>query len=137
MLHTYQGDIGFGLVQDLSRTCLSDRVWLRTLEQDAKPRWRLVEGDSRSRLRPIPKPPGSAPERPWKVFPELAACDVVPYDVEAPCLRLSDKPGEWPERELESLLSRLDGLFVDVPSTLSANITETPATFGISVGRWR
>ena len=93
-----------------------DRVWLRTLEQDAKPRWRLVEGDSRSRLRPIPKPPGSAPERPWKVFPELAACDVVPYDVEAPCLRLSDKPGEWPERELESLLSRLDGLFVDVPS---------------------
>ena len=93
-----------------------DRVWLRTLEQDAKPRWRLVEGDSRTLLRPLPKPPRSAPERPWKVFPGLTTCDVVPYDVEVPCLGLSDKPGEWPERELESLLSRLDDLFVDAPS---------------------
>ena len=93
-----------------------DGVWLRTLEKDAEPRWSLVEGDSRSRLRPLPKPPRSAPERPWKVFPKLAACDVAPYDVEAPFLDLSDKPGEWPERELESLLSRLGGLFVDAPS---------------------
>ena len=93
-----------------------DRVWLRTLEQDAKPRWRLVEGDSRSLLRPLPNPPRSAPERPWKVFPGLITCDVVPYDVEAPCLDRSNKPGEWTERELESLLSRLDGLFVDAPS---------------------
>ena len=93
-----------------------DRVWLRTLEQDAKPRWRLVEGDSRTLLRPLPKPPRSASERPWKVFPELTTCDIVPYDVEAPCLGLSDKPGEWPERELESLLSWLDDLFVDAPS---------------------
>ena len=93
-----------------------DRVWLRTLEEGAGPRWRLVDGDSRPRLRPLPKPPGSAPERPWKVFPKLAACDIVPYDVEAPCLDRSNKPGEWPERELESLLSRLDDLFVDAPS---------------------
>ena len=93
-----------------------DGVWLRTLEKDAEPRWRLVEGDSRSRLRPLSKPPRSAPERPWKVFPGLTTCDVVPYDVEAPCLDRSNKPGEWTERELESLLSRLDGLFVDAPS---------------------
>ena len=79
-----------------------DRVWLRTLEQDAKPRWRLVEGDSRSRLPPHSQAAGVCSGAPWKVFPELAACDVVPYDVEAPCLRLSNKPGEWPERELES-----------------------------------
>lgn len=74
-----------------------------------------MEGGDRSRLRPFPRPPVSAPERPWKVFLELAACEVVPYDVEAPCLDLSDKPGEWTERDLESLLSRLNGLFVDAP----------------------
>ena len=93
-----------------------DRVWLRTLEQNAGPRWRLVEGDSRSRLRPLPKSPGSAPDRPWKVFPELSACRVVPYDEDAPCLDLSDKPGRWSEPELESLLSRIEGLFVDAAS---------------------
>ena len=96
-------------------TC-QDGVWLRTLEQNTGPRWCLVEGDSRSELRPLPKPPGSAPERPWRVFPELAACGVVPYDVEAPCLNLSDRPGKWSEPELERLLSRLDGLFLDAPS---------------------
>ena len=90
-------------------------VWLRTLEQGAGPRWRLADGDSRPRLRPLPKPPGVAPERPWKVFSELAACRVAPYDAEAPCLSV-DKPGGWSEQELERLLSRLDGLFVDAPS---------------------
>ena len=93
-----------------------DGVWLRTLEQSTGPRWRLADGDSRTRLRPLPKPPGSAPERPWKVFPDLAACGIVPYDAEAPCLGASDKPGRWSEQELERLLSRLDGLFEDVPS---------------------
>lgn len=96
-------------------TC-QDGVWLRTLEQNTGPRWCLVEGDSRSALRPLPKPPKSAPERPWMVFPELAACGVVPYDVEAPCLSLSDRPGKWSEPELERLLSRLDGLFLDALS---------------------
>ena len=41
---------------------------------------------------------------------------MVPYDGEAPRLCRSDKPGEWTEQELEPLLSRLDGLFVDAPS---------------------
>lgn len=93
-----------------------DGVWLRTLEQSTGPRWRLADGDSRIRLRPLPKPPGSAPERPWKVFPDLAACGIVPYDAEAPYLGASDKPGRWSEQELERLLSRLDGLFGDAPS---------------------
>ncbi len=89
-------------------------VWVRTLEGSTKPRWRVVEGKDRSRLRPLPKPPGTDPERPWKVFPQLAACDVMPYDAEAP--RLSDKLGDWQREELEMLLSQLDGLFVVPPS---------------------
>ena len=93
-----------------------DGTWLRTLQRGADRRWRLVEGDRRSRLRPLPKAPNSAPDRPWKVFPNLNDSNVVPYDVTAPRLGLSDKPGEWPEEELENLLSRVDGLFVDAPS---------------------
>ena len=117
-----------------------DGVWLRTLER-TNPRWRLVEGKKdRSRLRPFPKPPESAPERPWKVFPKLAVCRVmpydaeapnmaaprlgragpaervIPYDAEAPYLSRSDKPGDWQQEELVMLLYRIDGLFVDGPS---------------------
>ena len=46
--------------------------WVRTLEPESEPRWRLVSGDERSRLRPVPTPPHSAPDRPWRVFPRLA-----------------------------------------------------------------
>ena len=91
-------------------------TWVRTLQRDAGPRWCLVEGDRRACLRPLPKPPASAPRRPWKIFPELDACDVVPYDVGAPSLNSSRTPPEWLEEELERLLSRVDGLFVDTPS---------------------
>ena len=35
------------------------------------------------------------------------------------------------------ILRRIDRLRTTPLPTLSANITETPATFGISVGRWR
>ncbi len=49
-----------------------DSVWLRTLEPGAEPLWRLVGGDTRFRLRPVPTPPKSAPERPWAVFPEMS-----------------------------------------------------------------
>ena len=94
-----------------------DGDWLRMLPHGAEPRWRVVGGACRDKLRPFPRPPKSDQERPWRVFPELAACDVLPYDGEAPRLCRSDsKPGEWPEQELERLLSRLDGLFVDAPS---------------------
>ena len=93
-----------------------DHVWLRTLEQGARSKWSLADRGSRSRLRPFPNPPGSAPDRPWTVFPKLSASGVLLYDVEAPCLDVSDRPGKWSEMELESLLSRLDGLFVDAPS---------------------
>ena len=102
--------------KDFRKHICRDRVWLRTLEQDAGPKWGLVDGGSRPRLRPFPKPPGSAPDRPWTVFPELAACGVLPYDKIAPCLDLSDRPGKWSEPELERLLSRLDGMFVNAPS---------------------
>lgn len=93
-----------------------DCAWLRTLQPDGEPRWRLICRDRRLRLRPFPKPPKSAQQRPWKVFPELATCDVVAYDVEATCLDRSDKPGEWTESDLEKLLSRVDGLLADAPS---------------------
>ena len=91
-----------------------DAVWLRTLEQGSKPRWRLVEERYRARLRPVPSPPGSDPERPWKIFVDLAACNVIPYDREAP--RLGDVPGKWEESELIRILSRIEGLFVHAPS---------------------
>ena len=89
-----------------------DAFWMRTLQPEAEPRWRLVERERRSRLRPVPAPPRSVPERPWRVFPKLTACDVVPYDVKAPCL-VSNGPRQWQEAELAILLSRVDGLFVE------------------------
>lgn len=91
-----------------------DSVWTRTLQRGTEPRWSLVEGDARLRLRPVPKPPNSVPERPWLVFPELSTSNVVPYDAEAPCLW--DQPRQWLEAELELLLSRIGGLFTDGPS---------------------
>lgn len=93
-----------------------DCAWLRMLQPDGDPQWRLICGDRRLRLRPFPKPPKSAQQRPWKVFPELATCDVVAYDVNAAYLDRSDKPGEWTELDLEKLLSRVDGLLADAPS---------------------
>ena len=105
-----------GWFKKFRRHVCRDGNWLRTLQPGVEPRWRLICGDRRLRLRPVPRPPKSAPERPWKVFPELAACDVVLYDMDAPRLCRTDKPGEWMEQELEHLLCRLDGLFVDAPS---------------------
>ena len=93
-----------------------DRFWLRCLTKDAGPKWRLVEGAARSQLRPFPKPPITAPERPWKVFLKLNMLDVVPYDAEAPRLCPLDKPGEWKEQELRDLLSHLEGMFSDPAS---------------------
>lgn len=87
-----------------------DAFWMRTLTRGAGPRWRSVTGDARSRLRPVPTPPLSATERPWRVFPSLAACSVMPYDVDAP--RLGDACRHWDETELADLLSDVDGLFV-------------------------
>ena len=105
-----------GWFKSFRRHVCRDGDWLRTLRCGDEPQWRLIRGDLRSRLRPVPEPPKSARERPWKVLPKLAACDVVPYDAETPRLCKSDKPGEWAEQELQILLSRLDGLFVDAPS---------------------
>ena len=80
----------------------------------AEPRWRLVKGDYRDRLRPVPTPPRSDPERPWKVFPNLTACNVEPYDVDAP--RLGDAPRQWQEAELTDVLSQVEGLFTQAPA---------------------
>jgi len=88
--------------------------WVRSLQRGTEPKWNLVEGDARYRLRPLPKPPNSAPERPWAVFPELATSNVLPYDAGAPSLW--DQPRQWQEAELVHLLSRIGGLFTDGPS---------------------
>ena len=88
-----------------------DACWMRILRPGAEPRWRLVKGELRSCLRPVPPSPRSAPERPWKVFPELTSCDVTLYDNKAPCL--ANAPGTWEQAEIEVLLSRVDGLFTD------------------------
>ncbi len=88
-----------------------DGVWMRTLTKHAGPAWRLIRGEERGRLRPVPPPPQSAPARPWQAFPELEALNVLPYDAEAPCLW--DGPRQWQEAELIRLLSRVDGLFTD------------------------
>ncbi len=93
-----------------------DGTWVRTLQRGANPGWRLVDGDRGSRLRPLPTTQKSAPDRPWKVFPKLNACDVVPYDVTAPRLSRAEGPDEWPKEELEGMLSQVNGLFVDAPS---------------------
>lgn len=91
-----------------------DAVWLRILEHGSKPRWRLVEESFRTRLRPVPSSPGSDPERPWKIFVELTACNVIPYDREAP--HLGDVPCKWEDPELARILSHVEGLFVHAPS---------------------
>ncbi len=91
-----------------------DACWVRTLQPLRGPRWCFVEQPDAPRLRPVPGPPRSDPERPWSVFPNLAACSVTAYDVEAP--RLGDAPHQWQEAELAHLLSRVDGLFAHAPA---------------------
>ncbi len=91
-------------------------VWMRTLQSGESPGWRLIVGDCRSRLRPVPKPPDAAPQRPWKVFPRLVDCNVVPYDMEAPGLRRQSPQYRWHESEIVILLSRIHGLFTDAPA---------------------
>ena len=91
-----------------------DVCWTRTLQPGTEPRWRSVTRDARSRLRPVPTPPRSAPERPWKVFPNLTARNVEPYDVDAP--RMGDAPRQWQEAELTDLLFQVEGLFMQAPA---------------------
>ena len=91
-----------------------DASWIRTLQPGTEPRWCLVTRDTKSRLRPVPTPPRSAPERPWEVFSKLPDCNVKPYDVDAP--RLGDAPREWQEAELAELLLQVEGLFMRAPA---------------------
>ena len=91
-----------------------DASWIRTLQSGTEPRWCLVPRDALSRLRPVPTPPHSAPERPWKVFSNLTACNVEPYDIDAP--RLGDAPRQWQEAELTDLLFQVEGLFMQAPA---------------------
>ncbi len=98
----------------LGRHVCRDAIWIRTLQPGKAPRWRLIRGDSRTLLRPVPTPPHSGPERPLKVFPEMVNCNVIPFDAEAP--RLGDSTSRWQEKELVVLLSRVDGLFMEAPA---------------------
>ena len=91
-----------------------DASWMRTLQPRTEPQWCLVTRDVLARLRPVPTPPRSAPERPWKVFSNLTACNVEPYDVDAP--RLGDAPRQWQEAELTDLLFQVEGLFMQAPA---------------------
>ena len=100
--------------KDFGRYVCRDAFWMRTLQPEAGPRWRLVTKDDRRRLRPVPTPPRSAPERPWKVFPNLIASDLTPYDVEAP--HLGNAPAHWQQDELARLLSWVDGMFEQAPA---------------------
>ncbi len=91
-----------------------DASWVRTLQPGTKPRWRLVDKDARSRLRPVPSPP-SASARLWEIFPALTTCNVVPYDTDAPRLGIAPQP--WQESELTDLLAQVGGLFTQ-PSAM-------------------
>ena len=99
----------------LDRHVCRDATWTRTFQSGEAPRWCLIRGDSRSRLRPVPTPPRTDPGRPFLVFPEMVNCDVTPYDCGAP--GLGDAPTPWQEEELAVLLSRVDGLFKEATAT--------------------
>ena len=99
----------------LDRHVCRDATWTRIFQSGEAPRWCLIRGDSRSRLRPVPMPPRTDPGRPFFVFPEMLNCDVTPYDCGAP--RLGDAPTPWQEEELATLLSRVDGLFMEATAT--------------------
>lgn len=88
-------------------------AWVRAIKADAEPCWARVYGRNLDRLRPLPKPPKSDPQRPWQVFPRLKSSDLLPFDVTAPSL--SNRPSQWQETELDDLLSEVTGLFTDGP----------------------
>ncbi len=95
-----------------SHICRTD-AWVRVMEPDAGPRWTRAHGPDLDRLRPLPTPPKSDPQRPWQVFPRLKSSGLVPFDVTAPSL--SNRSSQWKETELDKLLSEVTGLFTDGP----------------------
>ena len=88
-------------------------AWVRALAPDAKPVWARVQDDARAVLRPLPSPPQSEPERPYKVFPRLAGLGLSAFDADAPSV--TDRDYQWEEGELHDLLADVSGLFDDGP----------------------
>lgn len=90
-------------------------AWVRVMEPDAEPGWRRAHGRDLDRLRPLPTPPKSDPQRPWHVFPRLKSSGLLPFDVTAPSLSNPNRSSQWKETEVDDLLSEVTGLFTDGP----------------------
>jgi len=91
----------------------ADADWCRCLTPTGAD-WRMVERDERLRLRPLPPPPGSAPGRPWQVFPGLQNLALLTFDGDAPIL--SVQAYQWPEADLQQLFSQVTGILTDGPA---------------------
>lgn len=89
------------------------QAWVRLLDPSAKPCWKYINGSDIDRLRPVPTPPGTAPDRPWVIFPGLKTHDWLPFDASAPALL--DGPKQWSQKELEQLFENIPSVFGDGP----------------------
>lgn len=88
-------------------------AWVKMLEHGAKPTWKRIEADCINRLRPLPAPPPSVPQRPWDVFPNLSRLEILPFDREA--ARLVAEEPQWREDEIQDLLANVPNVFSEAP----------------------
>jgi hypothetical protein len=87
------------------------QAWCRFLDEQSGGQWRRIEGADLERLRPLPAPYQSEPDRPWSVFPGLRAMGLLAFDSAAP--RLGAPAARWPEDELRTLLGSVEGILTD------------------------
>ena len=97
---TDQEHLAFRLLHEIPGACLSG--WHMAANAAARHRPAMAFGRGRPPLSVC----GLSPKSlfllridPGRCFPNLSTCNVVPYDVSAPCLSLSAGPGEWQEEE--------------------------------------
>ena len=107
---------------DYSFATSSSPQWRRPKPSVAMTWWPT----SRSLESCLRNPPAVGPHQPWDLAALVAAAPLEAHLVEG-----IDLPDDTLRIVVEIILQIGDA------SPLSANMTETPATFGITVGRWR
>lgn len=90
-------------LETFGSTICAKHSWLRLLKRSGAT-WRLVSFSETTQILPLPTPPKSEPDRPWKVLPGLGDLERETLFVDANAPRISRSLDMWREDKLLNVL---------------------------------